>query len=193
MAENNVISISKCEIEFLEGKKPYSGKPMSDRKLPGEQTGELQTFRVTSSDELNLIVGLIEWPDAPPELVPLDLLGGLDKHNELARRGRISLGITADGNWLVPLSVLKFNPSMGKFTLQRASEDEIDELLGHSFRELMIELGAIDIGSRQKIDGETNNRANQFAMIVKPQDIESLAVAYVVTRALAVIKDFGVE
>ncbi len=92
MQENEVISISKCEIELLPGSKSYTGKPTSDRDQATEQTGKLSTFRVTSSDELNLVAGLVEWPAASPEVKPIDLLGGLQKHGSLDNRGSMTLG-----------------------------------------------------------------------------------------------------
>ena len=193
LTNNEVIAISKCEIEFLPGTKAYMGKPASERDQADEQTGQLRTFRVTSSDELNLIVGLVEWPKSAPEVRPIELLTGLQKHGSLDRRGSISVVPARDGNWLVPLRVLKYNEEKKYFTLQGASFEEIESYLGQSFPELLLELGALMVGTRQEIDGETNKTAGQNAMIVSPGDIRSLAMAYTVTRALAVINDFGLD
>jgi hypothetical protein len=193
MSENLSISIGRCEIEFIPGAKPSLGKPTSQRKDFREQVAQLTTFRITSSDELNLMVGLYIWEEAAPEVRPIDLLGGLQKHNELKGRGGISLTISQGGKWLVPLRVLKYSASKGYFTLQGASEEELDEILGHSFRELMMDLGAIKFGPRESIDQETNNKRNQLAMIVEPGNLEAIAVAYAVTRAQAVILDFGLD
>ena len=193
MSEKSNISVSKCEIEFLENSKQFRGKPVSDRKNPTEQVGKLSTFRVTSTDELNLIVGLIEWPNDPPEVRPIDLLGGLQKHNELENRGSISLRHSQDGNWLAPLNVLKFSQAKKYFTLHGATEAEIDSYLGHSFKEFLLEAGALRVGSRAAIDGETSRVANQLAVVVEPGDIQTLAIAYTVTRPLAVINDFGLD
>jgi hypothetical protein len=139
------------------------------------------------------MVGLYLWEEAAPEVRPIDLLGGLQKHNELKGRGGISLTMSQGEKWLVPLRVLKYSTKKGYFTLQGASEKELDEILGHSFRELMMDLGAIKFGSRESIDQETNNKRNQLAMIVEPGNLEAIAVAYAVTRAQAVILDFGLD
>jgi hypothetical protein len=193
MAESEVISISKCEIELIDESKPYIGKPTSERDVAIEQIGQLRTFRVTSSDELNLVAGLVEWPAATPEVKPIDLIGGLQKHQALDGRGSMTLGISKDGNWLVPLRVLKYNPDRKYFTLHGASLDEIDGYLGQRVDELLMEVGALRVGSRAAIDGETNRTANQLAMVVEPGDLRTLAVGYTVTRPLAVINDFGLE
>ena len=193
MSDNGVISISKCEIELIPGTKSYSGKPVSARGGGTEQIAKLTTFRVTSSDELNLIVGLVDWPSDPPEVKPIDLIGGLTKHASLARRGSMSLSDSRDGNWLAVLKVMKYSPDKGYFTLHGATSDEIDHYLGYNFKELALEMGALRFGTRAEIEDETSRTANQLAMVVPKGDLRSLAFAYTVTRALAVINDFGLE
>jgi hypothetical protein len=189
---NETISVGKCEIEFFTEQKPYRGKPSGDRE-GGEQNGVLRNFRVTSSDELNLMCGLVEWPNAAPEITPIDLLSGLTKHDNLRNRGRMTLLHTSDGNWLASIRALKYNPAKKYFTLHGVSEIELNELLGHNLRDFLLELGALKFGLRSEIDGDTSRTANQLAMVVSPGAIEPLAVAYTVTRALAVIKDFGLD
>ena len=193
MSDNEVISISKCEIELIPGTKSYRGKPVSDRGGGAEQIAKLTTFRVTSSDELNLMVGLVEWPSDPPEVKPIDLIGGLTKHASLARRGSMSLSDSRDGNWLAVLKEMKYSPDKGYFTLHGAASEEIDHYLGYDFKELALEIGALRFGTRAEIEDETSRTANQLAMVVPKGDLRSLAFAYTVTRALAVINDFGLE
>jgi len=193
MSELESISVSKCEINFLPGTKDYRGKPMSEGREAAEQSATLTSFRVESSDELNLIVGLLEWPQANPEVKVIDLLAGLEKHNELEQRGRMSITPARDGNWLVVLSVLKYNVDKDRFTLHAGHLDQIDEYLGQSFEELLLAVGALRVGTRAEIDEETARTANQLAVVVTPGDIQTLAVTYTVTRALAVINDFGMD
>lgn len=189
---NEVISVGKCEIEIFTEKKAYRGKPSGDRD-GGEQTGLLRNFRVTSSDELNLMCGLIEWPNSDPEVKPIDLLAGLGKHDNLSRRGSMSLGVNADGNWVATIRALKYNPEKKYFTLHGVNEAELDDLLGHSIRDFVLEVGAIKFGTKSEVDGDTTRSANQLAMVITPGAIEPLAIAYTVSRALAVIKDFGLN
>lgn len=182
-----------CEVTFDGETKDYRGKPVSQKDNPAEQTAKLSTFRVTSSDELNLIAGLFEWPSSAPEVRPVDLLNGIAKHNELKRRGSISLVPAQDGNWLAPMNVMKFNPDRGYFTLHGATEDEMDELLGHSFKDFLLDVGALDFGTRATVDAETGRMRGQLAVKVKPGDLKTLALAYTLTRPVAVIKDFGMD
>jgi hypothetical protein len=193
MSELANISISKCEIEFLPGTKSYHGKPMADRKAATNQNGKLTTFRVTSSDELNLIVGLIEWENAEPEVIPIDKVAGLQKHEDLARRGRMSVQLTSDDKWLIVLSVLKYSPLKEYFTLHGGNLEDIDTFVGESFKDILIESGALRFGTRAEIDGETSRSANQLAVVIEPGDIQTVALAYTVTRALAVINDYGLD
>ena len=193
MSEMASISVSKCEIEFIPGSKNYRGKPASARNEGSEQNGKLTTFRVTSSDELNLIVGLIEWESAEPEVVPIDLISGLQKHNELKNRGRMSIKVTDDGKWLVILSVMKYNPEKQYFTLHGGKLEHIDAYLGHSLEDFLISSGALRFGTRAEINGDASRTANQLAVLIEPGDLATLAIAYTVTRPLAVINDFGLD
>ena len=187
------ILVSKCEIEFVTGPKPFVGSPIRNRNESTNEQGNLTTFRVTSSDELNMIVGLIEWKDFDPEVVPIDILSGLEKHNELKQRGRMSICKSRDDNWLVTLSVLKFSPDKDRFTLHGGHLSEIDQYLGQDLRALLLKVGALRVGSRREIDDESSKSANQLAAVISPGDIQSLAVAYTVTRPLAIINDFGLD
>lgn len=191
MSDLASVSVSKCEIEFMPGSKSYRGKPAAARKDGVDQNGKLTTFRVTSSDELNLIVGLIEWENSHPEVGPIDLIGGLQKHNELKNRGRMSIVYSKDDKWLVVLSAMKFNPAKQYFTLHGGNLEDIDQYLGHSLKDFLLHSGALRVGTRAEIDDETSRTANQLAMVIEPGDIKTLAIAYTATRPLAVINDYG--
>lgn len=166
---------------------------MSERGNATDQTGQLQTFRITSSDELNLIVGLIEWEQNEPEVVPIDLISGLQKHQELSRRGRMAIKNTHDDKWLVVLSVLKFNPAKQYFTLHGGVLEDIDAYLGHSLKDFLMDSGALRFGTRGEIYDDTSRTSGQLAVVIEPGDIETLAIAYTVTRPLAIINDYGLD
>lgn len=186
------ISVGVCEVGFFEKASTYAGKSSGSRSQPDEMVAKLRRFKVESSDELELIAGLLEWPNGDVEVRPLQLLGGLQKHSALDNRGGMSVVPSRDGKWLAPLRVLKFNSERRYFTLHSVAIQEIDALLGHSFSDFLLEIGALRVGSRQVIDGETSRVASQLAMVIEPGDLLTLAVAYTVTRPLAVIHDFGV-
>ena len=61
------ISVGTCEIEFLEGSTAFTGNPASRRSEADELIGSLRRFKVTSLDELDLIVGLLDWPTGEVE------------------------------------------------------------------------------------------------------------------------------
>jgi hypothetical protein len=55
----------------------------------------------------------------------------------------------------------------------------------------MLDLGALRVGPRLDIDQEDSRRKNYPAMVVPKGDIEPIIAAFTVTRALALVKDFG--
>jgi hypothetical protein len=191
MSGISTIKISKCEIEIFSEEKPISGKPISMKNVEGDLVGKLRTFRVTSTDELNLVVGLISWPMNMQEVKPIDLLGGLEKHEILGHKGQMEIKMASDGNWLVTLRTLRFNPEKRYFTLVNAPLTEINEFLGSSFKDELERRGVIRFGTKEFIEGDKGRSANQLAMVIEPGNLEAIAVAYTVTRPIAVIKDYG--
>jgi hypothetical protein len=105
----------------------------------------------------------------------------------------MTLDTNGDGNWVATIRVLKYSPEKKYFTLHGVSAIELDTLLGHSTRDFLLEVGALKFGTKFEIEGDSGRNANQLAMVVSPGAIEPLAVAYTITRALAVIKDFGLN
>jgi hypothetical protein len=189
--DNKKLKVSKCEIEIFPDEKVITGKPMSLKNEDRELNGKIKTFRVTSTDELNLVVGLITWPMNLQEVKPIDLLGGLEKHELLAHKGQMEIKNSNDGNWLVTLRTLKFNHDKRYYTLVNAPLQDLDDYLGFSFRAELEKYGVLRFGTRAFIDGEVGRSANQLAMVVEPENIDAIAVAYTVTRPLAVINDYG--
>lgn len=187
------ISVSTCEIEFFAGEQDCVGTPTSMRGQSLEIAGKLRRFRVTSLDELDIVVGLTVWETGEAEVRPLQLVGGLTKHHALDNRGGMTLLTSKDKKWLVPLRVLKFNHDRKYFTLHSSPLSEIDQILGHPFADFLAEVGALRVGTRQEIDDESSRSSNQLAMVVEKGDLRTVAVAYTVTRALAVIKDNGMH
>jgi hypothetical protein len=105
----------------------------------------------------------------------------------------MSIKMSQDGKWLVVLSVMKYSPVKQYFTLHAGKLEDIDDYLGHSLKDILMGSGALRFGTRAEIDGDTSKTANQLAVVIEPGDVETLAIAYTVTRPLAVINDYGLD
>ena len=190
MSNSETFNISFATIEFIEGEQSFDGTPISSSSKENE-VGKLKSFRVTTTDTLVLKVGVVSWPSGSFDVVPFEKVQGLMKHDFLESRGRTSLYVQENGDWLFVLRAFKWNELQQKPNLADATLPELSELAEEDFEELLISHGAKAVGTREKLVGETNRNRFQLAMLVEPHNMEAIAAAFTVTRVLAVVKDFG--
>jgi len=155
-----------------------------------EQTGKIQKFRVTTTDGLNHIFGVVSWPAAQPEIISVERIAGLEKYKRLEKAGRVSIVETKDGNWLAELKVLKYG-NRDYPTPHTSNWPELDYILGGNAQVTLADAGAVAVGSRALIDSETNKNRFNLAVKVSPRDYQTLAVAYALTKILSVMHDLG--
>lgn len=187
------LSISKAVVETLDSEIPITESPV-DAKADGQKlAGKASLFRITTSDTLDATFALIQWPGFNPDVRIHSFDNGLEKHERLKNGGRMSILSSRDNNWLVELTALKYSSAKDWPNLRVPTFEELDDLAGQSFSDLMLELGALRIGSRLDIDQETNRRKSYPAMVVPKGHIEAIFAAFTVTRALALVKDFGLN
>jgi hypothetical protein len=186
------LTISLATIELLDEEQNFEGVPISSESKETE-VGKLRTFRVTTSDTLVLKVGVVAWPSGLLDVIPYEKVQGLMKHDFLESRGRTSLYVQDNGDWMFVLRALKWNEKQQKPNLADATLDQLSELAEQDFEELLKSQGAKGVGTREELVGETNRNRFQLAMLIDPHNMEAIAAAFTVTRVLAVVKDFGME
>jgi DUF1009 family protein len=188
-----MITIHKATIEFL-GTTSYDAKPMTPFEgAPVEQSGTMTTFLVTTSDESKITFGIVEWPDARHEVIGDEFLGGLNKYAQLKNKGRMSLLREYGDVWLGELRALRHNHEKGYPTLANTTVDKLDYLVKGNFIQLMNSFGA-KVGTREELVNDSNPKTkNNLAFSVEPKNYEAIAVAFTVTRVLAVLYDNGLE
>ena len=184
------MKIGKAEFEFLSLNQPYLGKPMAPSgNAPAEQTGTISKFRVTTTDQLDLVAGVITWPNALPEVKALEMTQGEEKYERLIGSGRLSLLTPGDGKWLGQLRAMKFNPASGKENLASITLEELQFFSQNEFLPAMNERAKI--GTRAQLANETNRNAGSLAFLCDANDVTACAIAYIATRVLAVMYDYG--
>jgi hypothetical protein len=185
------LSINKAVVETLDSGVKIFDVPM-DPKAEGEKVnGEATLFRITTSDTLDATFAFTIWDKFIPDIRIHSFDSGLEKHERVKSAGRMSVLASRDENWLVELTALKHSPEKGRPTLRAPKFQELDELASQDFSQLMLDLGALRLGTRLEIDQEDSNRKNYPAMVVPVGEIEPILAAFTVTRVLALVKDFG--
>lgn len=186
------LKIDKATIEFVDAPIPYLEKPSQViGEAPKEQLGSIQKFRVTTLDTLNIIFGIVTWPAANPEVRFVEFVDGLEKYKRLQSAGKLMFIPQPDGKWLAELNVMKIGDGKDYATLHSATLAELSQLAKSDITAALVNNGAIAVDTRAALVGETNRQANRISMLVKPDSKEAVAVAFTITRVLAIMNDFG--
>jgi hypothetical protein len=78
-------------------------------------------------------------------------------------------------------------------TLNAVNLEELSVMAQSDAASLLIENGALELGSRAELFGDNSRRKNYLAMKCKPGDTRAVAVAFALTRVLPVMHDFGLS
>ena len=187
------MKINRAAIEFVDGATPILDVPMNPHDgEPDEQAGSVSKFRVTTTDDLDMIFGLITWPLARPEVRAIEMLDGLSKYERLIKAGRLSLIPVKDNYWLAELNVMKFNDRNYQ-TLNRPTDAELDYLSGGNAHEFLIARGVKEIGTREALVGDTSRARNAPAVLVTANDVKAIAAMFTLTRVMAVMFELGLK
>ena len=189
-----VIELGKAKIELFADLVGFVGAPMdvSDGES-AEQAGQLKKFRVTTTDDLNILFGIVVWPEAKPEVRFLEWFDGESKYKCLQGTGRMSIEAPIPGKWMGQLRAMKYNPESKRTNLANITIEKLDEFTQQDFTNRLLNSGAIAIGSREAIHGETNKNKRNLAFLAEPMDFETVAIAFTATRVLAVMHDYGLD
>jgi hypothetical protein len=188
------IQVGLATIEWLEADQPYVGKPMDGGEY--EIEGICDKFRVTTLDELNMVFAVIRWPSHKPQVSCITKIFGQEKYDRLEDAGRLGIFQTVENDrtlWSFELRTMKYGENQLRQTLKQSTLQDLDYLMeGQSALELLNRHGALRVGKRGELAPATaSNRSNELFVIGDAENKDLVAVAFTITRVLAVMKDFG--
>lgn len=179
--------IGKARFEILENEVPYVGKPIGSEV---ESVGQLTTYKVDTSDLSSLKFGIVTWPDGASEVIPQGFLGGEKKYEKLATSGRWTI-LNSGSSWIAELNAMKFNPERALANLATASYEQLCDFAEGDITQALSKFGSVQIGTRAELHGETNKNRNRLALKCEAGNHDLIAAGYVITRVLAILKDYG--
>ena len=180
--------IGKASFEVVAREIVYEGKPIGS-EIPS--VGKLTTYKVTTSDLSGIIFGVVTWPDGTSEAIPVDVLqNSQEKYERLARAGRWTIS-NHGTSWIAELNAMKHNPEMGRSNLASATYEQLTSFAEHDLLETLKQFGPVEIDTKENLYGETNRNRLRLALKCDSGNKDLIAAAYVVTRVLATLKDFG--
>jgi hypothetical protein len=187
------IAVGKAQIEFLESGGFFTDKPMNPHEgyeKDKEQTGNVSKFRVTTSDELDMVFGLVTWPHATVEVRHIETIDGLEKYKRLEQAGRMGVGVYKDNLWYAELRAMK-KSKKDRATLNQVSLAELSEMLEGDAKKLLSDSGVVQIGSKAELAGDTSKRKNYLSFMCEVDNEKAIAVAFTLSRVLPIMYDFG--
>ena len=189
-----LIQLGKAKIDLFPELVGFLGKPMDDSQGDSsEQQAQLKKFRVTTTDDLDILFGIVLWPQAKPEVRFLEWVDGESKYKCLQGTGRMSIDSPVPETWMGQLRAMKYNHKSKKTNLANITLSKLDEFSQQDFAERLLSSGATAVGTREVLHGETNKNKNNLAFLAKPMDFETVAIAFTATRVLAVMHDYGLD
>lgn len=188
------IQVGLATIEWLELDQLWVNKPMGRGDY--EIEGVCDKFRVTTLDGLNMVFGIIRWPTHKPEVGYITHSSGESKYERLKQAGRLGIFDSTNGNenqWSFELRAMKYGDAQARPTLKQVTLKDLDQLLeGQSALEILNQHGAKSLGKRIELaPADAGNRPNELLVISDPKNNDLIAVAFTITRVLAIMKDFG--
>lgn len=189
-----LIELGKCTIEIADQATPYIGKPMDDSAgHEGDQVGEVTLFRIITSDELDIQYGIVSWPSANREVAFIEWHDGDTKYDSL-KKGTGRLAINSSGpNEVFQLRAMKYNSTSKKANLANVSLEDLNKWAQTDLERLLSQYGAIQLGTKEQITGEDNRNKNILSVSVPRGNCAAVAVAFAVTRVLAIMYDYGLD
>ena len=182
--------VGKAQIEFLGAPIPFRGKPINrDPEAEEIQQGAVSKFRVTTTDELNFVFGIVTWPAADPEVGPIEFIEGLEKYRRLEDAGRASI-LLHKNLWALQLRAMKI-AAKPYYTLNGVSLDELTDMLGSDAATLLKKYGVLDIKTRAELLGDVSSHKNKLILTCMAGDTKAVAVFFCLTRVIPIMFDFG--
>lgn len=187
------MKLGKSEITFLDLRQPFVERPMSPFDgASEEQAGQITRFRVTTTDLLDAVFGIVEWPYAETEVRPIEVEAGESKYLRLKASGRLSVMQHGSDQWFAELRAMKYNHESNKANLASIDIERLQYFSSSEFEDLFQKnLG--NLGTRASLVADQGKRRNQLAFTCKKQNYEAVAIAFTATRVLPIMFDYGLD
>ena len=142
------------------------------------QSGWLAHFAVVNFPRAGKLMGRFLWwgETTPP---PLD---------KLNTSGNMEIKVVKD-SWISPIRAMKQGKNKPYPTLHQVTEEELDGLVGESFRDFLSSFGSFRIGRYGAMNpGAGNNLKNGRGLASPAGNVDIIAALIAVTRPVALLK-----
>ena len=107
----------------------------------------------------------------------------------------VRLGIKSlpDGTDFCEADLLRWDRDAAWGSVSMTTENELGSVVGAEIYPLLVEAGALDLGSRQRVLKDAGNRRNRMCATFPSEDPVTPLVVYVITRVLPIVGSLEVS
>lgn len=156
-----------------------------------EHAAEETPAVVIADDGLLLEIVYQRWEPAEPEgqagqVFAIHRGDGPPAFDDLIGRSRIGVRETSHGTEWLQAEISYQNRPGARWGSRSTGPYELDELLGESAEALLVQAGALDVGTREELLNETNRNRGQLAAIFEAHEPLGPLALYTLTRVLPI-------
>jgi hypothetical protein len=181
-----LIKIGAFEIRIMDEPEQVLDKPIGE---PEEQLGLRYLALMTGPSEIQLEVGLTIFDDFNGEVKTLDHGTAPLPYSRLTHGCRMTVYKRQDFFWS-ELRYAKLNEQLWS-NLAMADINSLSHLLDLPLQQTLLEYGALQVGTREEILGDTHNRRNQLCVTFPADNFKFPLIAYGLTRPIALLKQMN--
>lgn len=178
--------MADVEVTVTETRVSVKGETFAN----GTQSGQTLAANVRVPDGAVLEVGVTYWATGEVDVRTFTRLTGPVVYDRLTKGARLGVAALTDAISTCELGILSFHADRQP-TVIKASDEDLDVVMNGSARNALLNLGAIDVGTREAIYGDSGRR-RFYQAVTFQSDVATVPVAaYVLTRVLPLYRGFG--
>lgn len=174
------------EVTLAEDAVSVQGETFSN----GTQSGQAVAANVRVPDGAMLEVGITQWATGEVDVRTFTRLTGPVIYDRLTKGARLGVSDAGRDVSTCELGILSFHADRQP-TVIKASDRDLDEVIQGSARHSLLNLGALEVGTREDIYGDSGRRRSYQAVLFPHGDSTVPVAAYVLTRVLPMYRGFG--
>ena len=183
MEEPLVLELDGFKIFDLGTWRPVDGQTAKRNN----SAGQAYEFRVTKGRKVELVLGEVLWDNRDWEVKVLETGQSPEGYQRLGHGLRLGVDRLSRGRAVCEVRVALLKDGAWS-NMYKTTLEEMRELLGSPLPSFLKRFGAIDVGTKADLLGETGNKRNELCVIFEDNNSYVPAVTFFVTRILPISK-----
>lgn len=147
--------------------------------------GQAYQFRLRAGNKIDMILGEVNWDNRDWEVRALGGDKATDAFRRLERGLRMGVQRLTKGKAFAEIRVARCRDNDWSNMFQ-TTEAEMKGIIGAPLGSFLKKFGAIEVGRREDVLGDTSNRRNDLAVVFNDDDSLVPIITYFVTRVLPI-------